>query len=265
MHRSFQYQETWLHKVNPSLKLLSLLILFLAALFINNPNVLMNFTILLSIILFCFSGHPIKRVFLITFPFFLISLTTAIPMILFGTGEEQWIHWGIIQVSKESFIRGLHIGLRAFAFTLLGLLFSLTTRPVYLFYSLMQQLKLSPKYAYSFMAGVRLIPIMIAEFQTIRSALKVRGIQKRKGLKGVYHMMKTYSIALLSQSIRRAHRMAVAMEAKRFNSSAQRTFYYQLGFSRLDWLWIGLVILMVPAIYLTGIHFPYIPITDVRG
>ena len=265
MNRSFSFRETWLHKVNPTLKLFWLICLFILVLMIHNPNFLLNFTIMTGVVLFSFSGHPIKRLVWITFPFLIISLSTATSMIFFGKGEDVWFHWGLIQISGESFIRGLHIGVRAFAFSLLGLLFSLTTRPVYLFYSLMQQLRLKPKYAYSFMAGIRLIPIMISEFQIIRDALKVRGVQKVKGVKGIYQMMHTYSIALLSQSIRRAHRIAIAMEAKRFGLFSKRTYYYEIGFSKFDLLFAGIFLIMIPLVYTISIHYPYISIVDVRG
>lgn len=85
---------------------------------------------------------------------------------------------GLIRITEESFLRGMLIGLRAMVFAVLGLTFALTTRPVNLFYSLMQQLRLDPKYAYSFMAALRLIPIMTEEFETIRNARKAR---QRKG------------------------------------------------------------------------------------
>ncbi len=58
---------------------------------------------------------------------------------------------------------------------------ALTTKPVYLFYSLMQQVNMKPKYVYSFMAAIRLIPLMIEEMKTLHHALKVRGVQKKWG------------------------------------------------------------------------------------
>ncbi|RLQ93221.1 energy-coupling factor transporter transmembrane component T family protein [Falsibacillus albus] len=265
MNRTFDFKETWLHKVNPSVKLIWLVALFIAVLFIQNPSFLLNFTFMLTVLLFCFSGHPAKRIWWITFPFLLISFSTATSMIFFGKGEELWFHWGLISITKESFYRGFHIGLRAFTFSVLGLLFSLTTRPVFLFYSLMQQLKLKPKYAYSFMAGIRLIPIMISEFQIIRSALKVRGVQKKSGLKGFYQTIKTYSVSLLSQSIRRAHRIAIAMEAKRFSAVQQRTYYYETTFSKFDILFVLSFLIILPIAYEIGMHLPYFPVTDVRG
>lgn len=178
----FDIKETWLHKINPSLKLLFLIVLFISVLFIHNINFLINYTVSAFLLFAFFTGHPMKRILLLLIPFVLIFVSTATSMIFFGKGETTWWEWGLIHITEESFYRGLHLGFRALIFALLGLMFSLTTRPVFLFYSLMQQLKLKPKYAYSFMAGIRLIPIMIEEFQTIRQAMIVRGVEQRKGL-----------------------------------------------------------------------------------
>lgn len=181
---------------------------------------------------------------LFLFPFIIIFISTSTSMIFFGKGETTWFQWGLIHITKESFFRGLHIGFRALNFALLGIIFSVTTRPVYLFYSLMQQLKLPPKYAYSFLAGVRLIPIMIEEFQTIHHALKVRGATGARGIRGLFEQIKRYAVPLLSQSIRRAQRIAVAMEAKRFSNDSNRTYYYEISFSKYDVLFVTVIVVL---------------------
>jgi energy-coupling factor transport system permease protein len=255
------YRETWLHRINPSLKLIVMTILFIGVLFIHNPNVLMNLTLGFLLLLFAFAGYPLKYLLLFLLPFLFIFVSTAVSMILFGNGQTTWFQWGLIHITEESFFRGLHLGFRAFIFALLGLIFSLTTRPVYLFYSLMQQLKLKPKYAYSFLAGIRLIPIMLEEFQTVQNALKVRGAAEKSN---VFQKIKRYAIPLLSQSIRRAQRIAIAMEAKRFSQTVSRTFYYEIGFSKYDVVFaIYIVVISLLSYYLSTIY-PYIPITDVR-
>ncbi|MBA2874765.1 energy-coupling factor transporter transmembrane component T family protein [Thermaerobacillus caldiproteolyticus] len=255
------YRETWLHRTNPSLKLLVMLVLFIGVLFVHNPNILMNFSIALILLFIIYTGYPMKYLLLLFLPFLLIFISTASSMMLFGQGKTTWFQWGLVHITKESFLRGMHLGFRALTFALLGLLFSLTTRPVYLFYSLMQQLKLKPKYAYSFLAGVRLIPIMLEEFQTVQNALKVRGVTANSG---IFEKIKRYAIPLLSQSIRRAQRIAVAMEAKRFSSGAARTFYYEIGFSKYDFVFLLLISVMAAVAYYVGISFPYIPVEDVR-
>ncbi|RBW69082.1 energy-coupling factor transporter transmembrane component T family protein [Bacillus taeanensis] len=264
MQLDVSYKETWLHKINPSVKLLFMVLLFLSLLFIHNLNFMINYTAVTMILLLVFTGHPLKRILLITLPFLFIAASTSTSMIFFGQGDTTWVKWGLLHITEESFFRGVHLGLRAFVFAILGVLFALTTRPVYLFYSLMQQLKLKPKYAYSFMAGIRLIPIMIEEFQTIRYAMKVRGVEGKKGIGAFYYKLKSYSIPLLSQSIRRAHRIAVAMEAKRFSMVNGRTFYYKVSISRYDAFFILYFVLFLTLAFYISKEFPYIPITDVR-
>ncbi len=264
MQLNFSYRETWLHAINPSIKLITMILLFMIVLLIHNVNYIINFTIVAFILFVGFTGHPMKRILLLTIPFFIIFISTASTMVLFGKGETTWVKWGLIHITEESFYRGIHIGFRALIFASLGLTFALTTRPVFLFYSLMQQLRLKPKYAYSFMAALRLIPIMMEEFETIRQAMKVRGVESQKGFIAFFRKFITYSIPLLSQSIRRAHRIAVAMEAKRFSEVKKRTYYYEIRFSRKDLVFIGYFVICLTLGYYLAIYFPYFSVSDIR-
>lgn len=264
MHITFSYRETWLHRVNPSLKLLLCLALFFFVLFTHNPSVMLNVTAASLIVLVACSGHPGKRLALYTLPAVLLFVSSSTSMVFYGKGETLWWEWGLIRVSEESFFRGVQVGMKSLCFALVGLLFALTTRPVYLFYSLMQQCKVPPKYAYSFMAAMRLLPIMIDEFQTLRHALAVRGVGRERGLGGLYRKAKAYAVPLLAQSIRRAQRIAVAMEAKRFAGSGRRTFYYEIGYSPADAVFVAGALLLCAAAYTAGIMLPYFDVTDVR-
>ncbi|WP_418909787.1 energy-coupling factor transporter transmembrane component T family protein [Bacillus pinisoli] len=257
-------KETWLYSINPTLKLMGIVLLFIQVLTIHNINILLNLTLLICLVFFLFNGFPLKKVALFLLPFLIVFMSTASSMIFFGKGDTTWFKWGLIHITEESFFRGIHIGFRALVFAFLGLLFTLTTKPVLLFYSLMQQAKLKPKYAYSFLAGYRLIPIMFEEFKVIHQALKVRGINRKKGLASIPAKLKAYCIPMLSQSIRRAHRIGVAMEAKGFQSNGSRTFYYQVGFSTRDFYFVTLFIVLVILSYMIGINYPYFSIQDVR-
>ncbi|KAA0547474.1 energy-coupling factor transporter transmembrane protein EcfT [Bacillus sp. BGMRC 2118] len=256
--------ETWMYHINPTLKLFVMLVVFILLLLIHNPTTLLNVTLLLFLLFMLFNGYKIRIVLLLLLPFLLIFISTSSAMIMFGKGDTTWVKWGLIHITEESFYRGIHIGIRALSFGLIGLLFSLTTKPVTLFYSLMQQAKLSPKYAYSFLAGYRLIPIMLEEFQVIHRAMKVRGIRRQKGWSGMVLKLKAYTIPLLAQSIRRAFRIGVAMEAKQFSSETKRTYYYKIGFSKHDLYFVCIMTLILTSAYLLSLQFPYIPIQDVR-
>lgn len=264
MNIAWNHRETWLYKTNPSAKLIVSGALFIIVLFTHHIDVLMHMAWILFIVLFTAGGHPVKRTALLSLPFVLMFVSSAMSMILFGKGDTVWFRWGLIIISEESFYRGLHIGFKAVDMAMLGLLMALTTKPVNLIYSLMQQLKLPPRYAYSFMAAIRLLPMAVSELKTLEMAHKVRGVKLRRGLKGVYDRIRLYSVPLLAQSIRRAQRVAVAMEAKRFSSAGQRTYYYQIGWSVNDlYLLIGAVILWAVSVWL-AYGYPFFGILDVR-
>ncbi|NGP88605.1 energy-coupling factor transporter transmembrane component T family protein [Fodinibius halophilus] len=256
--------SSWLHRINPALKLVLLMGGIIAVLFIHNVNVMIPLVAALAGMLLIGSGQPIGRVLLFMLPFLFVFVSTGSSMILFGKGETLWWQWGPAVISRESFYRGVHIGLRALSFGLIGLLFALTTRPVLLFYSLMQQFRLPPRYAYGFMASLRLLPLILEEFKTLQKAYKVRGVDSVKGWKGWWQKLRLYAIPLLAQSIRRAQRIAVAMEARRFNKSIQRTYYYRPGFSSEDGLmvicWVGIF----AGAWIVGVQWPLFEITDVR-
>ncbi|WP_078381603.1 energy-coupling factor transporter transmembrane component T family protein [Sutcliffiella halmapala] len=264
MQLALSKNSTWMHDVNPSFKLLGMILIFISIILIHNINVMINVTFLFFIMYFFLTGHTFKLKSILLIPFLLLFFSSAISMVLFGKGDTTWFRAGIIHITEESFYRGVHLGLRSMAFAFCGLIFALTTKPVFLFYSLMQQCKLPPKYAYGFMAGVRLLPIMFEEFFTLKKALIVRGVEQKKGVKAFLKKIHYYSIPLLSQSIRRAHRIAVAMEAKRFMQQKQRTYFYEIRFSKKD-LWFFLVFLSLYAVAFYGASsIPYLPITDVR-
>lgn len=261
---NYDIKETWLRNTNPSVKLILFIFLFVYVLFIHNPTILINLTLGAVLLLIFCTGHPWKYLLLFSLPFILLFVATSSSMIFFGKGETTWFKWGIVHITEESYYRGIHIGFRALFFAVLGLVFALTTRPVFMFYSLMQQLKLPAKYAYSFMAAVRLLPILIEEFQTLGYAYKVRGVHTQRGVRGFYQKLKFFSVPLLAQSIRRAQRIAVAMEAKRFSDVKNRSYFYHIGYSKFDLFLIVYFLLTIGLAFFLGNNIPYFDIIDVR-
>jgi len=265
MELTFPHRETWLHRVNPSIKLVVSVAMFVVVVLVHNMNAMANLCAASLLLLYGFSGHPAKRLLLYSAPFLLIFVSSAAGMAMFGEGTTTWFRYGLVHVTEESFFRGLHLGFRALTVAALGLSFGLTTKPAHLFYSLMQQWKLPPKYAYSFLAALRMVPAMLGEFQTRRHALRIRGAKRRFGVVGWYDALRLYSIPLLAQSIRRAHRVAVAMEAKRFSGDGRRTYYYQVSYSPADAAYLLLFALLVGASWYAGTLWPYVDAFDVRA
>src|SRR5699024_11585837 len=136
--------------------------------------------------------------------------------------------YGIIHITEESFVRGIHISMRGIILSLFGALVIFTMKITDVFYALMIQLKIKPKYAYSFMAAIRMVSIIIAEYFQLRQARKVRkALIHKKHISG-FRGLKSTIVTLLSQSIRRAYRLGIAMESKGF-SDGVRTYYHRIS------------------------------------
>lgn len=244
-------RETWLYHVNPAFKFIVFVILLCIALVNRNFDFALNQMIAYLLLFILFSGYGSKKIMLFLLPLLIAFLSTASTMILFGKGENMWWTWGLIRISEESFYRGILLGLKTCSFGLLGMVFALTSRPIHFFYALMQQFRLPPKFAYSFIASIRLLPMVIEEYHVRTNALKIRGAHYAKGIRGWYQRLGMYVIPLLAQSIRRAQRVAVAMEAKRFqmSSSRSRTYYYATSYSLYDLGFLLCIIIMVSIAY----------------
>jgi ABC-type cobalt transport system, permease component CbiQ and related transporters len=225
---------TWLHRANPAWKGLLLFLVMLVLFFCRDLAFITVMACLYGGLLFIFSGFACRKLLLFCLPFALTFLSSSLTLALFGKGEHVLWQWGIVKISEESVRSGLIIGMKSLAIGMISLVLLLTTRPGLLFYALMQQFRFPAKYAYSFLAAVRLVPIVIEEWQTRTHALKARGIAFSKGVKGVYERLKLYSVPLFAQSIRRAQRMAIAMEAKQFRMNGPRTYYYETSYSQID-------------------------------
>ncbi|WP_422658214.1 energy-coupling factor transporter transmembrane component T family protein [Paenibacillus sp. EC2-1] len=257
---------TWLHRANPVVKLGVLMGLFLITVLTHDLDFVMYQAVIFTLCLLFLSGIKPWKMLLFCLPFGIAFISSSSSMMLFGRGDNIWWEWGLFRVSEESFYRGLHLGFKGITFAAEGLLFVTTTSSVDLFYGLMQKLRLAPKYAYSFMASIRLLPMVWEEYLVRRQALKVRGLRPIRGGKGVVDRAGMYVVPLLAQSIRRAHRVAAAMEAKQFSGESRkaRTFYYKSRFTVYDVLIVLLLAGAACTAYVIAINYPWFGIGDVR-
>lgn len=258
-------RSTILQHANPAVKLALFIALFFVTVQTRSIDFAMDQALVYTLLLFILGGFPFRKTLVLVLPFILLFVSSSITMVLFGKGDSLWWQWGLLRITEESFYRGMHLGFRSIAFAAEGLLFVSTTSSVRLFYALMQSFKLAPKFAYSFMASIRLLPMVWEEFLIRRQALQVRGARvKGKGLKGLAEHIRLYAVPLLSQSIRRAHRVAVAMEAKQFDGNGPRTYFYPSKVTWIDGITMILLVIAPCLAYMASLSFQWFGIADVR-
>lgn len=164
---------------------------------------------------------------------------------------------GPLEFTDEGVILGLALGLRILAVGLLTLVFLSTIEPTEFVLSLVQQLKLPARLAYSLMAALRFVPTLETEIQLIRAAHRIRGA----GVDGHFSWAKRfyrYAIPLLAGGIRRAERVAIAMEARGFSGDAPRTYLRQFPWHHRDTMFVIISFAVVMIVFTVSAHFGWL-------
>ena len=131
---------------------------------------------------------------------------------------------------------GLGLGLRVAAIALAGTLALATTDPADLSAGLIGHLHVPPRLAVGALASLRLVPLLGREWQSIRLARRARGVDAGRNPLVAVRLWLTAVVILLVATIRRASRLALAMDARGFDSGIRRTIARPPRMRRADWL-----------------------------
>jgi energy-coupling factor transport system permease protein len=141
---------------------------------------------------------------------------------------------GPIHLSEASLIYGLTMVTRLLAILATSSLFVFTTNPVDFVVALIQQARLPVRVGYAVFAAYRFIPLVQEELDNIRAAHQVRGATTGRGFVARVRQTIGYAIPLLAISVRRAERVALAMDSRGFGARPDRTYFRTTTLTRAD-------------------------------
>lgn len=225
-----------MHEMNPSVKFVLVTICMFTLAFFFDPWT--PFFVWLGVLLIqvLFSRIEWKKWLLFMIPFFIMAFGYFWTTIVFAedrSGAVVWTLWNY-PVTEVQLNHALSLSFRVLAFSGLSLLFALTTKPVSFILSLMQQMKLSPKIAYSILVGYQFLPVLKDEFIQIQQAHRLRGASQEKHvIQRLLHMRKIL-LPMLAGAVRKSERAAFAMEARGFTGEKRKHFYYVVGVGKVD-------------------------------
>lgn len=250
MLENYQRNGRFLQEVNPTLKLVSVIIVifFMIPVFDPwTPLIMLAITLLFIILL---GGVSLGFLLKILMPFSLFALSFIWLNVVFPSerGDTILFFIGSMPVALENVLTGVSLGLRSLLFISWSLLFVLTTEPTKLMLSLIQHCKLPPRFGYGMMAAYRFLPLFRQELEQIRAAHRIRGLGEPRGIKDKIRETKRLIIPLMAGGIRKAERVAIAMESKGFDGSRQRTYYHVV-----PWTWKDLLFGISLFILYTGV------------
>jgi energy-coupling factor transport system permease protein len=145
---------------------------------------------------------------------------------------------GPYRLTHAALAGGVGLAARVLAFATIGIVFAQTTDPTRLVDALVQQARVSPRFAYGALAAYQAVPRFAEDLATLRQSRRIRG------LPGSWHPR--ILVGLLVLAIRHADRLALAMDARAFGTGT-RTRYRQVRWTVADGLLIvgGIVALVL--------------------
>ena len=157
---------------------------------------------------------------------------------------EVWL--GPLRVSMAGLTYGLTMAARLWAIFAASLLFVLTTDPVAFVLALIQQGRLPYRVGYGVFAAYRFVPLVEEELANIRAAHQVRSFDSGGGPIGRLRRSFGYAIPLLAIAVRRAERVALAMDSRAFGALPERTYFRTTSVGRADLLFaVGALAVLV--------------------
>ncbi|MDP9243552.1 MAG: energy-coupling factor transporter transmembrane protein EcfT [Chloroflexota bacterium] len=209
-----------------------------------NPVAKLGAAAILMAVLFMASGP-------ITPAVVLAGILVSLPLTGLGLGTLLIRTWplllaalmvGVLNVvlapaspGGPNFSAGLALGLRLLGIALSGVIAIATTDPTDLADSLQQQARLSPRLAVGVLAAIRMLPILAVEWQLLGMARRARGVSAGWSPVVAARLAFGKLLALLVGAIRRATRLALAMEARGFGAAPCRTIARPQRMRAADW------------------------------
>ncbi|MDQ0269341.1 energy-coupling factor transporter transmembrane component T family protein [Cytobacillus purgationiresistens] len=258
MIENHQKSNHFLQQVNPTLKLISILTVIFFMMPIFDPWTPFVFLLLTINAIKVLGGVSLRFLFKFLAPLSLFAFSFVWINVVFPSerGETILFTIGSMPVALENIKTGISLGLRSLIFASWSLLFVLTTEPTKFMLSLIQHCRLPPRLGYGMMAAYRFLPLFQEELNQVRAAHRIRGLGEPKGFTDRVYEIKRYLIPLLASAIRKAERIAIAMESKGFDGSRQRSYYTIIKWTSKDLLFsTGLIILFSGLLLLRKSYF----------
>lgn len=247
-------RDTWVHRLDPRTKIIGLLIGFGICLCFNHPLYLT--AVSSGVLTIALSARALPNFWRLRFILLLLVFFSGVLWPFFATGPTPLWSWGPLNVSRESLLYGMAMGLRLATFVAMGLIFLSTTRNEELTNGLIR-LGLPYPVAFALSTALRLVPTFAGAGATIVQAQTSRGLDLESGgpLKRAGKFI-PLAVPLFLYAIRHTNLLAMALESKGFSPESKRTLYDEPRMKGIDYAVMALLLLLLAALlYLRlGLH-----------
>lgn len=240
-------RPTFLHRLNPIVKVLGMLCFFVAAFVTQTPSAALPVAAAMcALISAAGAWGNVRRLRVL---FVMVFVMTFIIWTLFFRGGAPLLTWGPIRISAAGLHFALGMAIKLDTFLGVGIVFLSTTKIEEFAYAL-TRVGMPYKLGFTMTLAFRLVPVFLDAAATVVQAQRCRGFNFDEG--NLLQRMRRYVpviVPVFMGALRRADGMAMALEARGFQARTQRTAFEHFPFRSSDALAL-LVALAAMALYL---------------
>jgi energy-coupling factor transporter transmembrane protein EcfT len=248
----------YMQQFNPTAKLLANLIIVMASLLVFDPYtmvMLFGFSFFFALVTKSFNRRSMKAIIpLVCFAIGMLWMSASFARV---ENPEVIASLGSLTFTDKGLIVGLVLFFRILTIGMSSILFTFNTEPDALVLSLIKQCKLNPGIAYGVLTALRFLPSMESDLALINSAHRIRSSKQKKWYKKKNAWYRN-AIPLLATNIRKAERVAIAMEARGFHTNMKRTYYRTINWHGKDTGFVLGTVMVVGLIILFSAHMEWL-------
>lgn len=246
--------------INPVTRILGLALLTTPLMF-TIDWVSATFVLVFTVVMVPLCGLSYGRFFKRALPILIVAPLAGIPMALYGqAGGETYFEWGLVHVTELSVSLAWAVILRVLAIALPVVLLSADVDPTDLGDGLSQVLHLPERFVIGAVAALRMLTLLRDDLDAMRRSRRARGIADQGKIKYWFSL----SFGLLVMSLRRAGKLATAMEARAFGGPTKRSWARESKLHARDWIvmavCLGTALVALGVAWLTGDLRPVWPV-----
>lgn len=239
---------SFLHRLNPTVKLVVAFCGSFVLIFIFDPVTPAIFYGLALATMLLLARLPLATIGLAHLPFLAFAFSIFWVNLLFRSYGEVLATLGPLTITEPGLRIGASLALRTLVIGAYAATFVLTTNPTRLVTSLVQNVGISPRFAYAMLAAYRFLPALRGELGVIRRAHAMRGDPPGRGPLRRMGRAARYSLPLLVSAVRRAERVGIALESRGLGTKPGRTFWRPVPVRRSDLVFLAAAVGLFAAV-----------------
>ncbi len=250
-------QDSWLHRVDPRVKLLFVVSMIFVLILIRNVWLMLAALVLVHGLHFS-ADIPLSRIRFIWKTLLPVIALMLLLRIIFYPAGAAWFSFWLIRITPIALAQGCVLALRIITMALVVFAWLYTTTQMEIVRGFVR-LGMPHEWGMVLALALRYIPTFQGMFGRISEAQQARGLNvaKQKGWQRVRVMMPMF-VAMIISSLRASGQLAMSLESRGYGRrDIPRSTLYEIEFERRDYLLTVCLLLAVAGLVFLNLRYGF--------